>query len=68
MFTPVALPPGLLRLATRPSATGSPPPEKTIGIFVAAALAAIAVAPPVATITSTCRRTRSAASAGSRSF
>ena len=34
MFTPVALPPGLLRLATRPSATGSPPPENTIGMFV----------------------------------
>jgi len=30
--TPVALPPGRLKLATRPSATGSPPIPNTIGI------------------------------------
>ena len=39
--TPVTLPPGRLRLATRPSLSGSPPPWKTIGIVVVAALATI---------------------------
>jgi len=32
MLKPVRLPPGRARLATRPSATGSAPTEKTIGI------------------------------------
>ena len=42
---------------------------KTIGIVVVAALAASAEGmPPVVTITATWRRTRSAASAGSRSY
>ena len=41
-LTPVRLPPGRLRLATRPSWTGSPPVAKTIGIVVVAALAASA--------------------------
>ena len=41
--TPVTLPPGRLRLATRPSLTGSLPVAKTIGIVVVAALAASAV-------------------------
>ena len=41
-LTPVTLPPGRLRLATRPSAIGSPPVANTIGIVVVAALAAIA--------------------------
>ena len=41
--TPVTLPPGRLRLGTRPSWTGSPPVSKTIGIVVVAAFAA---APP----------------------
>ena len=36
--TPVTLPPGRLRLATRPSSTGSPPTMKTIGIVAVAAL------------------------------
>jgi hypothetical protein len=36
---PVTLPPGRLRLATRPSLTGSPPVAKTIGTVVVAALA-----------------------------
>jgi FlaG/FlaF family flagellin (archaellin) len=36
----VALPPGRLRLATRPIATGSPPMAKTIGMVAVAALAA----------------------------
>ena len=65
--TPVTLPPGRLRLATRPIATGSLPPVKTIGIVAVADLAASAAAvPPVATITATLRRTSSAASTGSR--
>ena len=52
--TPVTLPPGRLRLATRPTSTGSPPIAKTIGIVVVAALAASAAGvPPVATITAT---------------
>src|SRR5262249_46933882 len=38
--TPVTLPPGRLRLGTRPSCTGSPPNSKTIGTVVVAALAA----------------------------
>src|SRR5260370_17502793 len=39
-LTPVALPPGRLRLGTRPIATGSLPIAKTIGMVVAAALVA----------------------------
>ena len=54
--TPVTLPPGRLRLATRPCLTGSLPVTKTIGIVVVAALAASA-APAFATITATGRRT-----------
>ena len=38
-LTPVTLPPGRLRLATRPFLTGSPPLPNTIGIVVVAALA-----------------------------
>src|SRR5262249_742213 len=38
--TPVTLPPGRLRLATRPSLTGSLPLANTIGTVVVAALAA----------------------------
>ena len=64
--TPVRLPPGLLRLATRPVLTGSKPVVKTVGIVPIVALAAC-TAMPFATITATRRRTRSAASAGSRS-
>ena len=40
MFTPVTLPPGRLRLATRPTATGSLATAVTIGIVAVAALAA----------------------------
>jgi hypothetical protein len=43
-LTPVRLPPGRARLATKPSLTGSSPATKTIGISVVAALAAIAEA------------------------
>ena len=42
----MTLPPGRFRLATRPSLTGSPPIEKTIGIVAVAALAAIAAYGP----------------------
>jgi hypothetical protein len=67
-LTPVRLPPGRARLATRPSLTGSSATLKTIGIVVVAALAASAEdQPPVAVIRETRRRTSSAASAGSRS-
>ena len=55
MLTPVTLPPGRLRLATRPSLTGSSPLAKTMGIVVVAALAASAEAtPPRRQITATC--------------
>src|SRR5260370_540553 len=64
---PVALPPGRARLATRPSRTGSSPTPKAIGIVAVAALAAIVGAFPGGAITATCRRTRSASSAGRRS-
>jgi hypothetical protein len=40
-LTPVTLPPGRLRLATRPSCTGSAPPINTIGMLAVAALAAL---------------------------
>ena len=64
---PVTLPPGRLRLATSPNATGSLPVKQTIGMVVVAAFAGTAAVAPAATITATWRRTRSAASAGSRS-
>ena len=48
-LTPVAFPPGRLRVATKPSLTGSPPIVKTIGMVDVAALAASAEgSPPVA--------------------
>src|SRR5262249_26388123 len=66
--TPLTLPPGGLRLATRPSLTGSPPLAKTIGIVVVAVLAAIVEGVSCAAITATWRRIRSAARSGSRSY
>ena len=45
-MTPVRLPPGRARLATRPSLTGSSVTLNTIGIVVVAALAANAGAVP----------------------
>src|SRR5215813_9264105 len=64
-LTPVILPPGRLRLVTRPLSIGSPPLTNTIGMVeVAVWTARIAVFGP--TITATWRCTRSAASAGSR--
>ena len=65
---PVRLPPGRRRLATRPSLTGSSATTKTMGIVVVAALAANAEGSRRSRITATCRRTNSAASAGSRSI
>src|SRR5215471_9500344 len=53
LVTPVAFPPGRLRLATSPSATGSDAVEKMIGIVVVAALAASADGVPAAAITAT---------------
>jgi hypothetical protein len=66
---PVALPPGLARLATSPSLTGSSLTPNTIGMVAVAALGVIArfVAAGMA-ITSTRRRTKSAANAGMRSL
>src|SRR5262249_3623387 len=61
-------PPGRLRLATSPSATGSAAVEKTTGIVVVDAFAATAGEVPAAAITATGRRTSSAASAGNRSI
>src|SRR5262249_27145171 len=67
-LTPVRLPPGRFRLATSPDSTGSTPTLKTIGMVVVAVFAASAAATtPAVTITSTWRRTKSAARAGSRS-
>jgi hypothetical protein len=68
LLTPVRLPLGRAKLATRPDTTGSLATTKTIGIVEVAFFAASAetVPPPVA-IRSTLRPTRSAANAGSRS-
>jgi hypothetical protein len=64
---PVALPPGRLKLMTRPALTGSPPMPNTIGIVEVACFAAIADgSPPTATSTATRSSTSSAASVGSR--
>jgi hypothetical protein len=65
---PVALPPGRLRLATRPNWTGSLAVVKTIGIVDVAAFAANDALMKLATITPAGWRTSSAASAGSRSL
>ena len=68
-LTPVALPPGRFRLATRPNLMGSLPVTKTMGIVVVAALAASAESvPPVVTSTSTGWRRSSATKAGRRSY
>jgi len=64
---PVTLPPGRLKLATRPCATGSRLVLKTMGIVVVAALAASAAAISGAVITATFRWTRSTARADNRS-
>ena len=53
LVTPVMLPPGCARLATRPTPTGSVPISKTIGIVCVAALAACEAGVPAATMTVT---------------
>ena len=66
---PVRFPPGRLRRRTRPSSTGSPPTQNTMGIVVVvAALASFAGRPPSAAMTVTRRRTNSSASAGSSAY
>src|SRR6516162_7406282 len=64
-LTPVTLPPGRLRLATRPSLTGSPPVTKTTGTVDVTALAANAER-VLQTIRATCWRTKSATRVGNR--
>ena len=68
VVAPVRFPPGRLKLVTSPCSTGSLPVTNTIGIVEVAALAGSPVGVPVAAITLTCRRTRSAANAGRRSY
>jgi hypothetical protein len=69
MLSPVTFPPGRARPATSPLATGSELTGKTMGIVLVASLAArMAGSPPDATITSTSRRTSSAARLGRVSF
>ena len=65
--TPVTLPPGRFRLATRPRRIGSVD-WNTIGMVVVAAFAASVAGVPPVTMTFTPRRTRSTAIDGSRSF
>src|SRR5262249_28746767 len=67
LLTPVTLPPGRFKLATRPNLIGSFPVVNTIGTVEVAAFAASAAGVVVAANTVTLRPTRSAASAGSRS-
>src|SRR5262249_13482921 len=64
--SPVMLPPGRARLATRPPPTGSPAAANTIGITDVACLAA-STAPPRVTITSTLSPTNSVAISAKRS-
>src|SRR5439155_22869669 len=65
--SPVIFPPGRERLATSPLPTGSLTLEKTTGIVLLAPLAARAAGVEPVTITSTFRRTSSAARSGRRS-
>ena len=64
---PVTLPPGRARLATRPVPTGSPADANTIGITDVTCFAAMTFAVPAVTMTSTFRRTNSAAISAARS-
>src|SRR5262245_31108100 len=66
LLTPVRLPPGRARLATRPSLTGSSLRRDTMGMLAVAAFAGRAAGVFTA-ITFTRCRTKSAASSGSRS-
>ena len=68
-LTPVALPPGRLRLVTKPNLTGSCPTMNTSGIVTDAAFAANASgSPPTVTMTAARFCTKSAARAGSWSY
>src|SRR6516165_9685476 len=67
IVTPVRLPPGRAKLATRPRSTGSEPLMNTTGIVGVASFATLAEGIASAAITSTLRPTRSAANAGSSS-
>ena len=66
-LTPVTLPVGRPRLATRPLSIGSEPLMKTIGMVVVAALAACAAGSRAAAMTAGRSRTTSSASAPRRS-
>src|SRR4029077_20438830 len=66
--SPVTFPPGRARLATNPWPTGSETATATMGIVVVACFAARAAGPPVVTMRSTLRRTRSAARSGNRTI
>ena len=61
-LTPVRLPPGRLKLSTRPVLTGSAPVTNTIGMVLVAAFAAADAGASRATITATPRLTSSPAS------
>ena len=63
---PVTLPPGRAKLATSPLPNGSPDDVMTIGIVLVARLAASGPSVPLATITSTFKRTSSSAMRASR--
>src|SRR5215475_2377703 len=64
--SPVTLPPGCARLATKPAPTGSTAFVVTMGMVLVAPFAANPAGSPVTTIRSTFRRTNSAASSGRR--
>jgi len=64
---PVTLPPGRARLATKPVPTGSPAAAKTMRMTDVACLAATTAAVADVTMTSTLRRTNSAAISAARS-
>ena len=67
-LTPVRLPPGRLKLSTRPVLTGSAPVTNTIGMVLVAAFAAADAGASRATITATPRLTSSPASEGKRLY
>ena len=64
----MTLPPGRARFATRPAPTGSPAAAKTIGMAEVARLAARVGGVEYVTMTSTLRRTNSAAISAARSL
>ena len=65
--SPVMLPPGCARLATRPFPTGSVEKAMTMGIVVIVCFSVGSAAPKAVTMTSTFSRTNSAAISGIRS-